>query len=479
MTSNYISVNLLARGKVYDAKIEQGCSFENNGSIYRADESGKLKIYEKIKGEWRTADEIRMTNYQLRTFKAVANGVSEEGDNIVLSKADLKKAIKNYKKGSFIKAVSEFLQLGYKADKAKLYSKYNTISTHVTNGHGSESNMLFGFGSKTSAVEMSQIANKTVIKPEQLGKIRKTTDGGVYWVSHKDILYRMPRQFTVSENSQNGISIANKCAVSYSRLKQTNPTIDFSKNLPVGSKVKIPGKYFVKSGAVNSFEDVVKVTGLDKHYIKDILIGIEGRHSKPDLRAYYDGVADEKHPKGYLTIGFGHTSKINGKALSENTKITKSQAYELLAQDILDAKIDAIVYMGKENFENAPKSLQTGIIDIVFNKGVEPFDRNFSLTSLLKSDLERKDYVSAAVDTILGTGCKGLKKRNIYRAIMSMSDLSAENKKSALAKMKPIYEETIKSYDGADKRFLQRAWKNALKGKTHGFFTLRMAKAFI
>ena len=190
-------------------------------------------------------------------------------------------------------------------------------------------------------------------------------------------------------------------------------------------------------------------------------------------------MADEKHPKGYLTIGFGHTSKINGKALSENTKITKSQAYELLAQDILDAKIDAIVYMGKENFENAPKSVQTGIIDIVFNKGVEPFDRNFSLTSLLKSDLERKDYVSAAVDTILGTGCKGLKKRNIYRAIMSMSDLSAENKKSALAKMKPIYEETIKLYDGADKRFLQRAWKNALNGKTHGFFTLRMAKAFI
>ena len=89
MTSNYISVNLLARGKVYDAKIEQGCSFENNGSIYRADESGKLKIYEKIKGEWRTADKISMTNYQLRTFKAVANGVSEEGDNIVLSKADL------------------------------------------------------------------------------------------------------------------------------------------------------------------------------------------------------------------------------------------------------------------------------------------------------------------------------------------------------------------------------------------------------
>lgn len=472
--SDYVNVNLIASGRQYGAKIEQGCSFENNGSIYRADESGKLKVYEKVKGEWRTADGVRMTNYQFRTFKAVAGGVREEGDAIVLGKIDLQKAIKIYKKGNFQKSVSEFLQWGYMVDKAKLYSKYNTISTHVTNGHGSESNMLFGFGSKTSAVEMSQIANKTVIKPEQLGKIRKTTDGGVYWVSHKDILYRMPRQFTVSENSQNGIAIANKCGVSYFRLKQTNPTIDFSKNLPVGSKVKIPGKYFVKSGAVNSFEDVVKVTGLDKHYIKDILIGIEGRHSKPDLRAYFDGVADEKHPKGYLTIGFGHTGKINGRLLSENTRITKAQAFELLAQDILDAKLDAIVYMGKENFSKAPKSIQTGIIDIVFNKGVEPFDRLNSPTSLLKSDLKRGDYASAAADMVLGTTCKGLKKRNIYRAIMSMGDLATEERKSALIRLAQTYENTQQLFDKTDRMFMNRAWKNAKNGVTHGFFPMKL-----
>lgn len=471
MDYDYIKINLIARDRRYDAKIEQGCSFENNGSIYRADESGKLKVYDKAKGEWKTTTDVKMTNYQLRTFKAVANGVKEDGDTIVLSKADVKKAIKDYKKGGFIKAVSEFLQLGYRADKAKLYSKYNTLSTHVTNDHGSESNMLFGFGSKTSAVEMSQIANQTVIKPEQLGKVRKTTDGGLYWVSHKDILYRIPRDFSVSESSQNGVVIANKCGISYYRLKQTNPTIDFSENLPIGSRVKVPGRYFVRTGSVKSFDDVVKITGLDKHYIEDILLGIEGRHSNPDLKAYYDGVKDETHPKGYLTIGFGHTGRVNGKPLTANTEITEAQAYELLAQDILDAKIDAMVYMGKSNFTRAPKSVQTAIVDIVFNKGVEPFyNRPGSPTQNIKSDLERGDYISAAADTMLGNTIKGLRKRNVYRVIMATGDLSPKERKKALKKIKKEYKRVSKEYRGLDKTLIDRAWKNAHNGITSGFF---------
>lgn len=479
MSSDYISVNLITKAKTFNAQIEQGCSFENNGSIYRADESGKLKVYDKVKGVWATTDNVTMTNYQLTTFKAIANNVQEQGDEIILSKADVKTAIKEYKKGGFIKYLTQFLLKGYKADRAKLYSKYNTISTHVTNDQGSESNMLFGFGSKDSAVEMSQIANNTKLKLEQMGKIRPTTNGEMYWVSHKNILYRIPRIYTVGENSTNGITIARKCGVSLYRLTQTNPDINFAEELEPGTKIKIPGRYFIKPGSVKNFNDVVQITGLDKHYIEDILQGIEGRHSKPDLKAYYDGVKDEKHPKGYLTIGFGHTGKVNGKKLTPNTIITEAQAYELLAQDILDAKIDAIVYMGKENFNQAPKSIQTAIIDIVFNKGVEPFDRLNSPTAFLKADLERRDYISAVYDTILGTTCKGLKKRNIYRAIMSMSDLSLEDKKSALGKITQIYKDTLKLFDNTDKRFLQRTWKNAQKGKTHGFFALKIAKAFI
>ena len=472
--TDYINVNLATRGRQYDAKIEQGCSFENNGSIYRADESGKLKVYDKAKGTWSTTEQVKLTNYQLNTFRSVANQVREQGDYIILSQSDVKSAIREYKRGGFIKSVSRFLQLGYIADNSKLYSKYNTLSVHVTNGHCSESNMLFGYGSRDSAIAMSQIANKTRLKPENLGKIRKTTDNDLYWVAHKDILYRVPRQFTISETTQNGVTIANKCGISFYRLKKANPLVNFEEPLEIGSKIKIPGRYFIKPGSVKNFNDVVRVTGLDRHYINDILIGIEGRHSKPDLKAYYDGVADEMHPKGFLTIGFGHTGRVNGKILTPAVKITEPQAYEILAQDILDAKLDAIVYMGKENFSKAPKSIQTGIIDIVFNKGVEPFDRLNSPTSLLKSDLKRGDYASAAADMVLGTTCKGLKKRNIYRAIMSMGDLATEERKSALIRLAQTYENTQQLFDKTDRMFMNRAWKNAKNGVTHGFFPMKL-----
>lgn len=477
MVSDYITINLTVKNNQYQAKMEKGCSFENNSSIYHADENGKLRIYDKQRGEWRTADSIELTNYQFNTFKAVASGVKEDGDNIVLSKQDVKTFMKEFKRGKLINMLNGFLQTGYRVDRAKLYSRYNTISTHVTNESGSEANMLFGFGTKSGAVQMSQIANGTKIGRKQLGKIRKTTDSDKYWISNENVLYRIPKRYTVRENNQSIITIAQKCGVSLYRIIRVNPEINFENPLTAGMKINIPGRYFIKSGSANSFDDVVNITCLDKHYIQDILIGIEGRNNKPELKAYYDGVGANG---GALTIGFGHTGRVNGKVMSKNTIITPQMAYELLAQDILDAKADAIAYMGKNNFYSAPKSIQTGIIDIVFNKGVEPFTREGSPTANIKHDLEIKDYASAAADTILGkTTSKGLKKRNLYRAIMAISDLSENDQRIALDKIQKFYEETLELYEGTDKKLLQRAWRNAHKGRTFGFFPPRIIRALI
>ena len=305
-------------------------------------------------------------------------------------------------------------------------------------------------------------------------KITSTLDGGNYWFKGENISYAHPTEYTV-EGSQRGVSIANANGVSMYRLKLANPDIDFEKPVLSGTIVKIPGKYVVEKGSVKSFDDVVATTKINKHYIKDILIGIEGRKQKPDLVCKSDNVRSKQYPYGCPTIGFGHTGRVDGEVIvNGRTRITEEKAYELLAQDILDAKLDAMVYMGKPLFENAPESVQTGIIDIVFNKGVEAFSRQGSPTTMIKADLEKKDFAAAAAHTVLKTGNRGLKKRNVYRTIMSTTSLTHDERLKSLSIAKPHYIETLNKFPGKgghkDRTAMQTAWSNAKKGITHGFF---------
>jgi GH24 family phage-related lysozyme (muramidase) len=338
---------------------------------------------------------------------------------------------------------------------AKLFSKDNAVSAYITNGN------------KYQSSEMKfQVADETSKKA----------------LSSSYIDYQKPITIRVSYDKVSAATISATYGIDPYRLVKANPQINwkvsFNKDnmailspatLPKGTKLNIPERYTIKAGSVKNFSDVAKVTGISENYIKDILMGIEGRHGKPDLKAYYDGVGSGK---GTLTIGFGHCGRVNGKPLTSKTRITEAQAYELLAQDILDAKINAIDYLGKSNFENAPKSIQTAIIDIAFNKGIySGFELPNSKTKELKKNLAQKDYVHAAANTVRKTGSKGLKKRNIYRAIMATGNLTKAERARALALIKPEYEATVKLFSGVDKKLLEKAWQNAHRGITSGFFS--------
>ena len=332
-------------------------------------------------------------------------------------------------------------------------------------------------GKKTtkSQIRRPAIKEKPVIPIQR--KITSTLDGGNYWLSGKNISYGYPGEYTVPKGEkQKGIKIAGANGISLYRLKIANPELDFTKPISGGTVVKIPGRYIVKSGTVKSFDDVVRTTGIDKHYIKDILVGIEGRKQKPDLVCKSDKVRSKEYPHGCPTIGFGHTGRVDGKIIvNGKTRITEAKAYEILAQDILDAKLDALVYMGKSLFNKAPESVQTGIIDVVFNKGVEPFTRKGSPTTLIKQDLEKRDYAAAAAHTVLKTGNRGLKKRNVYRVIMSTGDLSQKDRNKSLQIARPHYIEALSRFPGRngihERNLMQNAWNNAGKGKTWGFFS--------
>lgn len=333
---------------------------------------------------------------------------------------------------------------------------------------------------KTSQVNTSKkvkSAQKTSSVNPVKREITSTLDGGRYWVVGKNISYGRPVNYTVPKGTtQKGVKIANANGVSLYRLRIANPNVNFDYPVKGGTTIKIPGRYIITPGTVKSFDDVVKTTGIDKHYIKDILIGIEGRKQKPDLVCKSDNVRSKMYPHGCPTIGFGHTGRVDGEIIvNGKTKITQAKAYELLAQDILDAKVDALVYMSKSLFNNAPASVQTGIIDVVFNKGVEAFDRAGSPTRFIKKDLEKKDYASAAAHTVLKTASRGLKKRNVYRVIMSTEDLSQAQRNKALKIAKPHYINTLSQFPGqkfkGERAYMQRAWNNAQKiGKTYDFF---------
>ena len=151
-------------GKTQTIKMEKGVSFENNGAIYRMNNDDKLAKYDKDKGEWIKCDGIKMTQYQLDVFNAVADNVKENNTSAVLSKSDLLGAIGLYKKRELSNDLNTNLKNNYKTKDTKIYSNHTAFSTHVTNGNKNQSaNLVFKFGSAKEALEMSDFVNNNDI----------------------------------------------------------------------------------------------------------------------------------------------------------------------------------------------------------------------------------------------------------------------------------------------------------------------------
>lgn len=73
-----------------------------------------------------------------------------------------------------------------------------------------------------------------------------------------------------------------------------------------------------------------------------------------------------KDPVGIWTIGWGHTGKVNGKAITSGLKITEKQAEELLLQDIEWAEKHVNTYHKKYNFNENEFS---ALVSFTFNIG--------------------------------------------------------------------------------------------------------------
>lgn len=180
---------------------------------------------------------------------------------------------------------------------------------------------------------------------------------------------------------------------------------------------------------VKDLDSVAKYTGLSKEYIKNVLINIEGNKKLPVTKAGYDGVGKDGHPIGFLTIGFGHTSLSGAPKVTEGLQITETQAYQILANDIITARqgLDNFLKTHNINKNEIPKSIYNAYIDLSYNKGPNALN-----SDTIVANLKQKLYAASALRTWYETNNIGLQKRNLYRFIEAIRDLNVEQKKRAV-----------------------------------------------
>ena len=437
----------------------KNCIITGNSAAYEV-KDGVITKYDIKDGKvdkscGKEVSRIELTNYQI-TFLDLLKG--RDGNSDRLDDRDLKnitpEALQNeinsiYKQKAFYKAVA--------ADTGK----YNAELTIRSNGSDSDKRIGVKFEKKGF---FKRVWNGICNFFKNIGRFFSNLLSGK---DDKTEKYNMnvdikPEYKYVAKGGEKPYVLANDVGISMYRLKQANPEHNLDWVMEKGQTIVVPETYTVKKGTIKNIGDIADNICVSEEYVKDILFDIEGRHSKPDLTPYYDGVPDETHPEGYLTIGFGHTGRVHGIEMNsknmDKIKITVNEAYEILAQDILNAKLDAIEYFG-EDFHKAPQSIQDAIVDIFFNKGIMGVEKKGSLTNKLKEDLRNRDYESAAAHMIYKTSVKGLKKRNIYRVVHAWKDLKPAEQSKVRELCQDYFDSVYKQYKGLELAALDDIWK--------------------
>lgn len=423
-----LTINIIGVGKK-SMLIEKGCSFENNGNIYRVNNDCKLAIWDKAKEKWAAGNEITMTSYQFDTFEAVANNDKKAG----LSKKDIDKAIEMQKDGKLQEDLQETLKNGYKAENPQRYTNNHAISAYVTNGNKSRSaNLIFKYGSAEDAVKISELVKK------QTGEVNKTEE---------------------SKNAKrnNGASKP-KNVVKTQQTKQSNKN---SKNKkPKNVKITTIQKEWLPY-----IKNISQKTGISELCIKQIIQG----------EAYTPYAEYKNENGGLIEGGFGHTTQADHNTdFKVGNYIDIDTAFKWLEQDLIDKK-NAIKKFGDKyyNYSHIPAGLQDAMLDVAFNRGqskLDPDSKSFdpNYNSVI-ANIKNKNYAAAAVrlrqaeDKMSAKYRNGLRKRNAYRLLMGIRGLAPQNKIRAmyLFNKDGYYNRTVKNISNEDATELKKAWENA------------------
>ena len=257
MGKTYIDAKINVNGTVQKVKIERGCSFENNGAIYRMNNDGKLSVYDKDARQWFVRKEIQMTKYQYETFLSVANNTIENpkgkhAKEVILSKKDIDKSLDMYKRNQLDNDLSENIRSGYDLQDTTSYSRFNGFSTYVTNKNNKTSATLtFKYGEATDAVRLSDIVHKNDNPYNNKGKFRN---------SSTDTPRYRAKDMSISNKGVNFIKKFESCRLTAYKCQAGVWTIGYghTKGVKPGQKItKATAEKYLKND-IKEFENVVR-----------------------------------------------------------------------------------------------------------------------------------------------------------------------------------------------------------------------------
>lgn len=484
-------VNLNAKNNQEKILMEEGTRFENKSAIYTMGSDGKLSIFDKDNKEYTTNNTIQLTDYQYQTFQAVMNNSKDEKKVNALSNKDIELALEMHSQGKLGQDLSEFLGGNYEVENPRRFNSENKFSAYITNGIKKFSAVLsFQYNVKDTkeVVPKQEVEQAAPVREEAPAVAPKGAFTGDNLFKNPSIIVKKSCSHKI-QKGEDLVSLARKYEIDTYQLIAANPQLKENKDysvvypknglaviksdLRVGQNIVIPARYSVKQGSCKNLKDVARITGVSESYLKDFLtkIEVENQDGKPDLTAYLDD-------GGTPTIGYGHTGRFKGKPISckkgKETKITQEEALELLAEDLLKHKAMTMAYLGEQNYRKAPTSVQNAILDVAYNKGI--WDGYMTpngyaaQTKKIKKDLQQGHYASALVHTRREkTGYRGLRKRNIYRFISGLTDMTQQQRDKAMKAMKPYYVSVLNQCKAYDKPALQKAWENAERGQTTNY----------
>lgn len=180
----FVTVKVQIGNQTRTVKMQKGTSFENKGGIFTADKDGAT---------------VKMTNYQMKVFEAVANNTKERGmgDGVVLSAEDIKSAQQKFKQGGFVADMSEFLPDGYKIERPKISTNDKYIEAYVTNGKESQSATLrFSYGvTGNNTTNNSNIQSRLL--PTSKDSKKYNTKQSIKVTNNNDgsVTYKLPKQY--------------------------------------------------------------------------------------------------------------------------------------------------------------------------------------------------------------------------------------------------------------------------------------------
>jgi len=432
-----------------EVKIERGCSFENNGNIYRVNNDGKFVVYDKERGEWVAGTTLEMRNYQLNVFKAVANNNQDKENGrvvsgIVLSKADIDAAIALHRQGKLTYDLDDFIGDTYEFNNVQRHEYYHGFSAHVTNNQGSEANLIFKYGTQVGAVILSREVNNS------------NPLGGAQSV-----------QSTQAVSSSSSPSRTTSARPSSSVGRVSNSELPEFYNVKLNS---VADKLGISREQLNShIANTARKTGYSEYFISH-LVSME--HFEPLVKNTGDGT---------LTGGFGHT-KLRDRSLREGQTVTAEDAFKWLASDIeyFEGVIkDLEVAPGKrygDYFDQFPPSMREGLIDVAFNRDARKLQTDDCYASLRANILAGpENYPAAAVRIrqnfrgnrntwINNNFTTGLMERNVYRFLLAVRDFEPHEIEAAKRRFENdgYYADALwlKEQKGyvLDAQYMRRAW---------------------